>query len=138
MKTFLLSCGQSLKKFPRQKFEASTIDTEARITALHKLRDEGISTAALICPVIPYITDVEPLIDLLDPIADTIWIYGLSMNLRSDLNWINVQSILSTHFYELKDKVEAAIFSKDHPYWIQLRQHLNDIQNDRSLNLNIF
>ena len=121
----------------RQKFEANTIDTEARIKALHELVGEGIMTSALICPVIPYITEVEPLIDMLEPITDAIWIYGLSMNSRTDLNWLNVQSILNTHFPEMKDKIEAAIFSKDHPYWIQLGQHLNHIQNDRPLNLNI-
>ena len=51
----------------RQQFEANTIDTEARIGALHKLREAGIKTSALICPVIPYITDVTPLINMLAP-----------------------------------------------------------------------
>jgi DNA repair photolyase len=34
-------------------------------------------------------------------------------------------------------RIEAAIFSKDHPYWIQLRQDLLDIQEDRQLSLSI-
>jgi len=57
-----------------QQFEANTIDTEARIGALHKLREAGIKTSALICPLIPYITDVTPLIDMLAPHTDVIWI----------------------------------------------------------------
>ena len=37
----------------------------ARILALRELKSMGVGTSALICPVIPYITDVKPLIDLL-------------------------------------------------------------------------
>ena len=121
----------------RQQFEASTIDTEDRIEALRKLREAGIKTSALICPVIPCITDVIPLIDMLDPYTDVIWIYGLSMNARSDRNWQNVEDILNTNFPKLKEPIEAAIFSKDHPYWAELRQNLNDLQKDRQLNLSI-
>ena len=121
----------------RLQFEANTIDTGDRIAALRKLREAGIQTSALICPVIPYITDVIPLIDLLDPYTDVIWIYGLSMNARSDRNWQNVQGILNIHFSEQKEAIEAAIFSKDHPYWIELRQNIIDLQKDRPLNLNI-
>ena len=121
----------------RRQFEANTIDTEDRIAALRKLKEAGIKTSALVCPVIPYITDVIPLLDMLDPYTDVIWIYGLSMNARSDTNWQNVQGILNTHFPELKEAIEAIIFSKDHPYWAELRQNLNDLQKDRQLNLNI-
>jgi len=121
----------------RQQFESNTIDTEARITALRKLRKADIKTSALICPVIPYITDVKPLIDMLAPHTDVIWIYGLSIQERSDQNWQNVQSILNRYFPNLKEQIEAVIFSKDHPYWIQLRQDLLEIQNDRQLNLSI-
>jgi len=121
----------------RQQFEANTIDTEDRITALRKLRKADIKTSALICPVIPYITDVTPLIDMLAPHTDVIWIYGLSIQERSDRNWQNVEGILNSHFPNLKERIEAAIFSKDHPYWIQLRQDLLKLQKDRQLNQNI-
>lgn len=121
----------------RQQFEANTIDTEARIAALRKLREAGIRTSALICPVIPYITDVTPLIDALAPNTDEIWLYGLSIQERSDQNWQNVQGILNNHFPNLKGKMEAVIFSKDHPYWTQLRKDLTEIQKNRQLNLNI-
>lgn len=121
----------------RQQFEANTIDTEARIGALHKLREAGIKTSALICPLIPYITDETPLIDMLAPHTDVIWIYGLSIQERSDLNWQNIEVILKDHFPDLKEQVEEVIFSKNHPFWIQLKQNLLDIQNDRQLNLSI-
>ena len=44
----------------RQQFEANTKDTEARIEALRILKDSGIKTSALLCPVIPFITEVKP------------------------------------------------------------------------------
>jgi DNA repair photolyase len=121
----------------RQQFETHTIDTEARIGALRKLREAGIRTSALICPVIPYITDVTPLIDMLVPYTDIIWIYGLSIKERSDQNWQNVQGILDRHFPNLIQQIETVIFSKDHSYWTQLRQKLLELQKDRQLSLNI-
>jgi DNA repair photolyase len=121
----------------RQQFEAKTIDTEDRIAALSKLREAGIKTSALICPVIPFITDVVPLVDMLEPHTDVIWIYGLSINERSDKNWQNFQDILNRHFPKLKEQIELAVFSADHSYWIQLRQDLEKLQKDRQLNLNI-
>ncbi len=121
----------------RQQFEANTMDTEARIAALHKLKEAGISTSALICPVIPYITEVIPLIEMLEPCTDVIWIYGLSIQERSDRNWNNVQNILNRHFHNLKEQIEAATFSRDHSYWIQLRQDLLRLQMERQLKLSI-
>jgi len=121
----------------RQAFEAKTIDTEDRIAALSRLREAGIKTSALICPVIPFITDVVPLIDMLEPHTDVIWIYGLSINERSDKNWQNIQDILNSHFPKLKEQIKSAVFSANHSYWIQLRQELEKLQNDRQLNLNI-
>ena len=121
----------------RQQFEAHTIDTEDRIEALRKLSAAGIKTNALICPVIPYITDVKPLIDMLAPHTDTIWIYGLSMQARSDRNWQNLESILQQHYPDLKDKIKEVVFSNDHSYWAQLRQKLEQLQKDQQLNLNI-
>lgn len=121
----------------RQYFEANTMETEARIAALRKFKESGIETGALICPVIPYITDVNSLIDMLVPWADIIWIYGLSIKDPLEPNGQNVLGILDNHFPKLKEQIEKVIFSKDHPYWIQLRHDLMKLKKDRKLNLNI-
>jgi DNA repair photolyase len=121
----------------RRQFEANTIDTEHRIEALYKLREAGIRTSALICPVVPYITDVIPLIDALVPVTDLIWIYGISIDKRSDRSWENVKGILKSHFPNSQGEIEDVIFSKNHPYWIRLREKLYDIQASRNLNLSI-
>ena len=121
----------------RQQFEAKAIDTEARIRALQKLRQAGIQTSALICPVIPYITDVTPLIDMLELHTDAIWIYSLSINERSDRNWQNVQGILHTHFPNLKEQIETVLFAEEHSYWAEQRQQLTELKKDRKLDLRI-
>ena len=121
----------------RRLFESNTIDTDERINALRKLKTAGLGTSALICPVIPYMTDVIPLIDMLAPHADVIWIYGLSMLNRTDQNWQNVESILESHFPDVKAQIEPIVFSQDHAYWMQLRQELLEFQKERELHLSI-
>ncbi len=114
----------------RRLFEANTIDTEARISALRELKSAGVSTSALICPVMPFITDVKPLIDLLADHTEKIWIYGLSILSSSDPNWRNVNAILEQHFSELKLKIEDVVFSKEHAYWSTLRRELSQLQEE--------
>jgi DNA repair photolyase len=121
----------------RELFEAKTKKTAARISALQELKAADIKTAALICPVIPYITDVKPLIDFLAGSVEKIWIYGLSMLNRNVQNWRNIETIWERHFPDLKEPVKAAVFSKEHAYWQTLRQDLINIQRERKLNLSI-
>jgi DNA repair photolyase len=121
----------------RRLFEANTIDTEKRVEALHKLKDAGIKTGALLCPIIPYITDGIQMIKMLEPYTDVIWLYGLIINDRSDQNWLNVQKIISKQFPDLIEKIETVIFSKDQSYWAELRERLETLKKDRKLNLNI-
>ncbi len=121
----------------RRLFEANTMDNERRIQALHQLKNAGVRTGALICPVVPYITDAVQLIDLLTPCTDVIWIYGLGMNDRSDRNWLNMKAILNREFPDLLEQIEAAVFSREHRYWNPLRDDLEKLKNDRQLNLNI-
>lgn len=121
----------------RGLFEANTMATDKRIEALRQLKKAGVKTGALLCPVIPYITDAVQLIDNLVPYADVIWIYGLSIENPSDPSWLNLEPILNHHFADIKDQIEATVFSRDHGYWTQLREELADLKDDRGLNLNI-
>jgi DNA repair photolyase len=121
----------------RRLFEANTVATGGRIEALRQLKEAGVRTGALLCPVIPYITDAVKLIDMLEPYADVTWIYGLSVIERSDQNWLNTRKILNNQFPDVMEQVESAIFSKSHSYWAKLRDELMALTNDRQLNLNI-
>lgn len=118
-------------------FEGNTKDTQLRLEALRHLRKAGIKTSALICPVIPYITDVMQLMAYLIPLTDVIWIYGLSIENPSDRNWANIKKILRHHFSENQQEIERIVVSKDHPYWVRLRDKLHDLRNSRNINLNI-
>ena len=121
----------------RRRFEDNTRDTEKRIDALRMLQEAGIRTGALVCPVIPHITDAHRLIDWLEPYADVIWVYGLSINDPGDMSWRNVQSVVDAHYPDRKDQIEAAIFSKDHRYWKELNKSLERLKQARQLDLNI-
>ncbi len=121
----------------RRMFEANTMDTEKRVAALRQLKAAGVRTGALLCPVIPYITDAIQLIELLAPCTDLTWIYGLGINDRSGQNWRHLHKILGREFPDLLEQIEPAVFSSEHSYWTQLRDELVALKNDRQLNLNI-
>lgn len=120
-----------------QLFEANTMATEQRVDALRQLKNAGIHTGALVCPVIPYISDAIKLVDMLVPYTDEIWVYGLSINDRLGKNWLAIQEIISNQFSSIVAQIEQAIFLKEHIYWTQLRDNLVALKNDRQLNLNI-
>lgn len=108
-----------------------------RIEALRQLKKAGGRTGALVCPVIPYITDAIKLIDMLEPHTDVIWVYGLSINDYLDQNWLTIQKSLSGHFPDLVEPIKAAVFSTKDLYWSRLRDNLMALKDDRQLNLNI-
>lgn len=121
----------------RRIFEAKTVDSEARIAAMRQLKSVGIKSSVLLCPVIPYITDVPAVIDSVAEFASTIWIYGLSILDRSDCNWQNLEGILKRHYSGLKSQIEEVVFTKSHTYWNNLRNQLLQLQQEQNLNLNI-
>lgn len=121
----------------RRLFEANTIDTEQRVTALKQLQLEGIQTAALLCPVIPYVSDVVPFIEMLANYTDTIWIYGLSVTNDSDRNWQYVGRILKNHFPDEQSEITNAVFSRDHVFWEELRNELSEQQKTIKTELRI-
>jgi DNA repair photolyase len=121
----------------RRRFEDNTRDTGKRIEALGRLKEAGIRTGALVCPVIPTITDANRLIEWLQPYTDVIWVYGLSIRDPGAKSWRNMRSILAAHYPDRKNRIEAAVFDKDHPDWEELRAQLHTLKNDRQLDLNI-
>ena len=121
----------------RQLFEVSTPSNDRRVKALQRLRSAGVETYILICPVMPFLTDVEHLIEMVEPYADTIWLYALSMKNEGDRNWQDTQKVLDQHFPELTESYRQITFSTDHPYWTELRLRMQEIQTEKQLNLRI-
>ncbi|MGD9402228.1 MAG: radical SAM protein [bacterium] len=110
----------------RRAFEKNTISLEARLAALEKLYEMGIETYGLIDPVIPGLTDVDALLDLLAPCVDTVWVYALHMASREDPNWRATWDVLMRRFPEAFDAVERAALDKNDDYWAGLRESLLD------------
>lgn len=121
----------------RQLFEKHAPPNKERLGSLKELKTAGIETYSMICPVMPFITDVESLIEFVAPYSDTIWIYKLQMDSEDSANWRNVQSILNLHFPELTEQYRKIAFSGDHPYWTGIRHILEEIQFKKHLNLRI-
>ena len=111
----------------RRLFEAETPSNNRRVDALKRLKAAGVDTYALICPVMPLITDVEVLAKRLAPYINTLWVYALSMEAQSDPNWQNVRRILSRHFADLATEVAQITFSPSHTYWTDLRHQLEEL-----------
>jgi DNA repair photolyase len=121
----------------RQLFEAKAPPNEQRIDALKALKMAGVRTYALICPVMPFITDVGCLVEMAAAWADTIWVYALSMEAEEDPNWRNVQGILDRHFPQMGEPYRQIAFSADHPYWLKLRHALEEFQARSGLDLRV-
>jgi len=121
----------------RQIFEPKAPPNEKRINTMKKLKKAGIETYTLITPVMPFITNVNKLIEKVASYADTIWIYGLSMESKKDKNWENIKDILNQRFPDLVEKYQEIAFSSSHPYWVEIRLKLEKLQRQRNLNLEI-
>ena len=121
----------------RQLFEPLAPPNVMRIAALQKLKEASVETYALICPVMPYITDVEALIEDVASVADTIWVYPLRMKSESDQNWQNVYALLKSCFPEIAEQYREVIFTSDHPYWLDLGCKLEDARLRGGLNLRV-
>ena len=120
-------------------FEEKTPATERRIEALAELKNAGVRTGALLCPIIPYITESIDLLEDLAKCADRIWVYPLSVEDEDpkDQGWINTRRIIREHFPEKAAEIEQAILNKNHPYWHQLKAEIESFGKGRSLDLRI-
>jgi DNA repair photolyase len=121
----------------RVLFEAQAPPNREKVAALKALHSAGIEPYVLICPVMPFITDVGACIDMVAPHADTIWFYALSMDSPADRNWQCLLKVLKNHYPELVDRFQGPAFSSDHGYWRELRAQLEAIQLKTSLNMKI-
>jgi len=85
----------------------------------------------------PFITNLESVIEQVAPYSDTIWVYRLNMESEETANWQSLQSILNKHFPELTEQYRKIAFSGNDPYWIEVRTSLEEIQKKKCLNLRI-
>jgi DNA repair photolyase len=118
-------------------FEANAPPNNQKVATLKALKEAQIETYVLICPVMPFITDVEACIEMVASYADTIWFYGLSVNSEVDRNWQHLHHILDCHYPDCIEQYRKIVFSSDHPYWDELRGRLEEIQAKSGLDMEI-
>jgi DNA repair photolyase len=121
----------------RSQFELEAPTTVSRIQALRQLHEAGIETYALICPVIPHLTDVTALIERVSPHADKIWVYPLAVEGEDDRAWRNIEAILRHHHPRRRALVREIVFSQDHAYWMDLLQELEERYTGSGLDLRL-
>jgi DNA repair photolyase len=121
----------------RVLFEAKAPPNNQKIRGLKALKEAGIETYVLICPVMPLITNLEACIKMVAPYADTLWFYRLSIGSEQERNWQCLCQILNRHYPDLVEKYRQMATSSNHPYWGELRSKLKKIQNSSGLDMRI-
>lgn len=119
----------------RKMFEENAPSNNRRINALKKFKERGIETYALICPVMPYITEVKTLIEKLVLFSDTIWVNNLSFDDRKDNNWKNIEAVLEQNYPELVDDYRSIAFDSNNVYWVKLESNLRKFAREKGYDL---
>ncbi len=112
----------------REILEPAAPPVAERLEALLTLQAAGIDTYALICPVLPYLTDVEELIAELATLVSRIWVYPLRMRAPTVPSWQSLRQALARGFPELLERYEELAFSPQAPYWKELRGRLEKLR----------
>jgi len=121
----------------RRLFERNAPPNAERLRALATLQDAGIRTYVLVCPVMPEITDVEAVIEMVAPLVERVYVYPLRMEAETDVNWRNVKRVLSRSRPELVEAYRRIAFSAEDSYWRALRTRLSEMRAPRGVAVTI-
>ena len=121
----------------RTLFEGKAPTNTVRIQTLQALRDAGIRTYVLICPVMPEITDVEAIIEMVSPHVEHVYVYRLKMREETDANWRRLETTLRAHYPNLADRYRRIAFRSEDPYWTTLSSRLRDLPVPNGVELSI-
>ena len=120
----------------RSLLELGTPANSRRIAALKTLKEAGIVTYALICPIMPFLTDIPMLLESLDGYVDTVWLYPISIQQEADRNWQNIWGIISERYPDHATDFRNAAFHSDHEYWQKQRTLVEEL--DRKSDVELF
>ncbi len=113
----------------RKRFEKNAPFKADRINVLKKMKEAGVNRYTLLCPVIPYINDLESLLELVAPCSDETWVYKLEMNAVTDPNWQQLRPVLGHYYPEILGKIREIAFSPNRDYWREIRKCLEIMQS---------
>ncbi len=117
----------------RKKFEPSS-SVEERIRALELLHKEGIRTYAFVGPILPYLTDVEAIVNRLEGIVDFFMFEDLNI-LPSNKD--KILSIVKENWPELEEKYKEILKGKAE-FWKVLREKIQEIAREKGLDFRIY
>ncbi len=121
----------------RRLFEGNAPPNEARLEVLETLRNAGIRTYVLICPVMPEITDVEAILETVAPLVEHVYVYRLRLRAETDANWRRIEPILRAHDPALADRYRRIAFDENDPYWKGLSARLRALPVPDGVELSI-
>ena len=94
-----------------------------------------MDTYVLICPILPFVTDVAALIRPLQACADRVWVYRLVIHRDSDRNWQNICHAVTTELPELEGRFREATFHPEHTYWLEQRELVRALAAETGLEI---
>jgi DNA repair photolyase len=106
----------------RRLFEPAAPPNARRIEALRAAREAGIRTYVLVCPVMPYVTDLSAVLSSVREVADEVSIYRLQVFDTAARNWRNVLEVIRRAFPEIEQRFAEASLAVEHPYWHEQRE----------------
>jgi len=62
--------------------------------------------------------------------VDSVWVFPLEIRSVEDKNWRYLGPILEKQIPDKLSEFEDIVFSTDHEYWKELRQHLDEVVID--------
>ncbi len=115
--------------------ELGTPPNDVRITALQTLKEAGIGTYALICPILPFLTDIPMLLESLHGYVDSVWLYPISIQKESGRNWQNIWGVVNERYPDLATNFKAAVFNLNHEYWRKQRTLMEEWARESDVEL---
>ena len=121
-----LEVGMTLTAFDervREKLEPGASGVEERLNALSELSRNGVNTWVFLGPVMPYITDVEALIDAIEAVKPK---YLLVDKLRlKEGVWNSVTGFIKEFYPELEGKYREIFLGKEDFYGKAFKEFKN-------------
>lgn len=114
-------------------FEPNASSVSQRIEALKKLKAEGISTYVFISPIIPYISNVKNIIDLVKDSVD--YLMFDTLNLIDFDNRMFHYQMLEKHYKHVLEPTKKIYESKDYRFFKQLKQEILEQTEKYQLNV---
>jgi len=95
----------------RRELEPRAVSMERRLNALRTVKDEGFRTFGFVSPVIPYLTDIEAVLDELRGLVDYVIIEVLNPCVKDFVKWL--KEVYPESWNVLKDKGKFESFIRD-------------------------